>query len=56
MDFIVVQQIFPLLSPVLQGRSLFPYPIDVELAHIICIGRWHVVGGSDSVLDPSRSF
>ena len=55
-DFIVVQQIFTLLSPAPQGKSIFPCPVDVQLAHMTCLGRWNVDGRIDSMSDPSRSF
>lgn len=56
MDFIIVQQIFTLLSLAVQGISIFPCPTDTEVAHVTCLDQWKVSGRNGSVSDPSRSF
>ena len=52
-DFIAVQQICTLLSPTPQGSSLFPCPIDADLAHMTYLGRWNV---DDKKWQHARSY
>ena len=52
-DFIAVQQICTLLSRTPQGSSLFPCPIDAELAHMTYLGRWNV---DDKKWQHARSY